>query len=1150
MESENKSFTSLLDRPLSSYLPRWNTETLLIALILVLAVISRFHNIDLRVMSHDEVNHVVPSWELFRGKGYRHDPVTHGPFQFHLVSLSYFLLGDNDFSARVPAALFSIAAVGFILFAYRRYLGRTGAIIAGFLFLISPYMLYYGRYTRNEAFIELFGVLTLYAVLRYLDKGDRFSLFLLTITTVLHFTTKETAFIYCAQLLLFIGILFLVDVLRTRWTNARSRSRFVFLMILAIFLLGAALGFGLWDASISETVTPAPESETDVNELPVPMSPQMMGVIIAVFGALVMSIFAIVIMVRSLGWLVIRSQRSFDILILVGTLILPQLSAFPVRMIGWDPLDYTTIGMVRTAVFIAGFFIVSTLIGLWWRPRFWLVNAVIFYGIFIVLYTTFFTNGQGFFTGLIGSLGYWLSQQAVERGEQPWYYYVLIQIPIYEYLAALGTMIACYFGIKFNRFKTIPGFSPAHQPSLDVPDRSDDKTEQIEALEQAIISDVDTLIEESTRQQPIPILALLFYWSVTSLIAYSIAGEKMAWLTVHIAIPLLLTAGWGLGYLVDTTPWKKVANRNGLIALLLIPVLLTSLGSALGSLLGNQPPFQGNTLDQLQATSTFLLASVGILFSGGVIVYLLKDWNSGQVIRLVSVTFFGLLTTLTVRASFRASYINYDGPTEYLVYAHAARGPKDVLEQVEEISRRTTGGKDIEVAYDNDGLYPYWWYLRDYPNHRWYTDKPTRDLREAPLIIAGDSTSGKMEPIVKDSYVKFDYIRLWWPNQDYYNLTWERIRNAITDPQMRTALFQIWLNRDYTLYAEITNNSNLKLEDWQPSSRMSFYIRKDVVNQMWNYGVAPAAEEIIETDPYESGIIQIIPDSIIGSEGTEPELFQAPRGLAVAPDDSIYVADSNNHRIQHFSASGEFLHSWGSFADATAGTAPGGTFYEPWGLAVGADGSVYVADTWNHRIQKFTADGKFVTMWGYFGQAEANEAFWGPRDVTVDHQGRVYVTDTGNKRIVVFSSDGKFISEFGEVGVGLGEFDEPVGLAFDENGLLYVVDTWNQRIQVFSPDAEGNYKPIQTWDIYGWFGQSLDNKPFIAIDDSGNIYITDPDGYRIIKFDKDGEFILTWGDYNIGTEGFNLPVGIAVDSEDRLWVSDSENNRLLRFTLP
>ena len=57
-----------------------------------------------RVMSHDEVNHVWPSYDFFKGKGYAHNPVTHGPFQFHVVALSYFLFGDNDFPSRIPAA--------------------------------------------------------------------------------------------------------------------------------------------------------------------------------------------------------------------------------------------------------------------------------------------------------------------------------------------------------------------------------------------------------------------------------------------------------------------------------------------------------------------------------------------------------------------------------------------------------------------------------------------------------------------------------------------------------------------------------------------------------------------------------------------------------------------------------------------------------------------------------------------------------------------------------------------------------------------------------------------------------------------------------------------------------------------------------------
>jgi DNA-binding beta-propeller fold protein YncE len=90
-----------------------------------------------------------------------------------------------------------------------------------------------------------------------------------------------------------------------------------------------------------------------------------------------------------------------------------------------------------------------------------------------------------------------------------------------------------------------------------------------------------------------------------------------------------------------------------------------------------------------------------------------------------------------------------------------------------------------------------------------------------------------------------------------------------------------------------------------------------------------------------------------------------------------------------------------------------GTFNEPWGIAVGPDGSVYVTDTWNHRVQKFTAPGRFLKAWGTLVREKQPTSFYGPRGLAVDAEGRVYVTDTGNKRIVVFDADGNFITEFG-----------------------------------------------------------------------------------------------------------------------------------------
>jgi DNA-binding beta-propeller fold protein YncE len=169
----------------------------------------------------------------------------------------------------------------------------------------------------------------------------------------------------------------------------------------------------------------------------------------------------------------------------------------------------------------------------------------------------------------------------------------------------------------------------------------------------------------------------------------------------------------------------------------------------------------------------------------------------------------------------------------------------------------------------------------------------------------------------------------------------------------------------------------------------------------------------------------------------------------------------------------------------------------------------------------------------------------------VDNNGHVFVTDTGNKRIVVFDEEGNYITEFGSAGFDPGQFDEPVGLAISPNGTVFVVDTWNQRIQGFTPSEDGTfYLPTIQWDVNGWFGQSLDNKPFIAVGPDEHVFVTDPEGYRVIEFTADGQFVRTWGDFGNNLEEIGLAAGITVDKDGYVWVTDAGNNRILRYSLP
>jgi len=605
--------------------------------------------------------------------------------------------------------------------------------------------------------------------------------------------------------------------------------------------------------------------------------------------------------------------------------------------------------------------------------------------------------------------------------------------------------------------------------------------------------------------------------------------------------------------------------RNDLVSLGIVSLFLLGAITLVSSIINGAMLLSLNANPVVDTTITtsqwlkFAASLIALIGSIAGILYLLRLPRTSPFVNLFALTLFGLLMIQTARTSFRANYIFYDDATEYLVYAHGATGVKEVMAQVEEISERTSGGLNAIVAYDasapDTGVsWPFVWYLRDFTALRSF-DQPTRSLRDAVAVIVDQKNFDKIEAALGDGFYRFDYIRMWWPNQDYFNLDRTRVLNAITNPQIREGIFDIWFDRDYTTYAQATGSTSMTLTTWQPADQMRLYIRKDVAAQIWNYGVGPS-EAPVAADPYEAGTIMLAADPILGAELYPPLGLNAPRAIATGLNDDLYVADSRNHRILHIASDGSLLHEWGTFADQATGDAPIGTFNEPWGVAVGPDGSVYVSDTWNHRVQKFSEDGEPIKIWGQYGQPlpevpESKSSFWGPRGIAVDSQGRVFVADTGNKRIVVFDSEGNYITEFGTAGLDPGQFDEPVGVAVANDGTVIVTDTWNQRIQAFMPSEDGMlYLPSAQWDVNAWFGQSLENKPFIAVNADKHVFITDPEGYRVIEFTENGEFVRTWGDFGVGPSEIGLAAGIAVDLSGFIWVTDAGNNRILRYTLP
>ncbi|NLN69995.1 MAG: TIGR03663 family protein [Chloroflexi bacterium] len=1156
--NRNNAINTWLDRPVFSVWPQLTVYQLILGLILLTTVFSRFAILGARVMSHDEVNHVVPAYTFYQGGGYRYDPVTHGPLQFHLITLAYTLFGANDFSARIPNALFGIGIVLFALFAFKKYLGRVGSLVVGFLFTISPFISFYSRYTRNEIYIVFWGMALLWGVLRYLESGQKHTLLFITVITALHFTDKATSYIFTAELLIFLALIFAMRVMTKPWQSKQARTSF-FAVVGISLVVGLAL-FAVGYYALTHGPTTVAEDAVGIMLSELETSTRL---IIGGLGlGLLISLgLAAYFLIKGIGWYGIRDERSFDLLIMQGTIVLPLLAALPMDILGFNPLDYTTSGITTALMFMAPLAVIAAVIGLWWNWKVWVLNISIFWGIFVIFYTSLFTQVIGLHMGIVSALGYWLAQQGVSRGTQPLYYYALIQIPIYEFLPAFGTLLAAVMGFRSLSFAPKPGkntpaeLSDAETPALsEASDASNVDENQIDVPEHS--SEENSagpslrIVNNEGELRHTPVLALLLYWSVISLVAFSFAGERMPWLTTHIAMPMILTSGWSLGHLIESLNWPDFKSKRGWAVLLFGLLFLLTALRTFGLTFGPLPPFQGKELAQLEATSNFLLAFTVMLASGTALWLLLRTWKAKQIGKLALLLFTAILSFITIRTAYRANFILFDTAKEFLVYAHAARDPKDVLEQVEEISFRLTGGKDIVVAYDNDMLYPYWWYFRDYPNKRWFSDNPTRDLRDAPIILVGSGNYNLIEPVVGDEYIRFDHTRLWWPSQAYFNLSFQRVWDAIRSPEMRSALWEIWYNRNYEPYARLSNINTLTLSNWQPSDSFRMYIRKDITSMIWEYGAAPVVLEPT-IDSYEANTIPLEADLVL--YGNAEFSFDAPRDIAFAPDDTFYVADSRNHRVLHFDVNGQYLNAFGAYSASDfskQNIAPAGFFNEPWGLAIGPDGSVFVADTWNHRIQKFSAEGEFITQWGQFGAAETAHHFWGPRGVAVDHKGRVFVTDTGNKRVVIFDSNGAHLTDFGGAGLGLGQFNEPVGIEVDDAGRLFIADTWNKRIQVMIPDGDTlSYPSHITWDIDSWYGESLDNKPFLTIDKNDMVYVADPMLGRVLAFNQYGEFLFAWGGFGSGLDEIGVVGGLAVDPVGNVWVSDARNNRLMRFPI-
>lgn len=455
-------------------------------LVILLGAVLRFWGLGDKPLHHDESLHAYFSLLLMRfnmeqwsgcfngmlsAYCYHYDPLTHGPFQFHAIAFVYKISqwlgapdnGINTTTVRIAAATLGTVIVGLPYF-LRDRLGNLGAWLACFLLAVSPGMVYFSRFAREDIYMACFTLLLVVSVARYLSTRKVLWLVWAAVAFSLSYATKEATFLTIAIFGSFMGALIAWEVGK-RWRllqklqreeQGAASNRGSVLAVVLYFLIMAPLGlifFGVLKSLSIYTTHHTAASDHFVQQLK-----EVTLVIVPILGIL-LGIYVVYTL-----WREMRENSEFA----------PARKGLAKQV---DPRQQP---------------LLDTLLTMPWTHWFFAVVAA--WAIFLLLFTVLFTNIRaGIADGIWQGLYYWIQQQQVARGGQPWYYYFML-IPLYE-------QIGLVFGI----------------------------VGVVRAL-----------------RQPTRFRLFLVYWFVGNLFLYSWAAEKMPWLMIHITMPMLLLAAIGL----------------------------------------------------------------------------------------------------------------------------------------------------------------------------------------------------------------------------------------------------------------------------------------------------------------------------------------------------------------------------------------------------------------------------------------------------------------------------------------------------------------------------------------------------------------------------------------------------------------------------
>lgn len=271
----------------------------------------------------------------------------------------------------------------------------------------------------------------------------------------------------------------------------------------------------------------------------------------------------------------------------------------------------------------------------------------------------------------------------------------------------------------------------------------------------------------------------------------------------------------------------------------------------------------------------------------------------------------------------------------------------------------------------------------------------------------------------------------------------------------------------------------------------------------------------------------------LGEKGDGPGQFNSPQSLSSDANGNIYVLDTGNNRIQKFTPTGKLLTFIGGFGWDQ------GQFQLPVDIFVYNSLDIFVADYENNRIERYDKDLNWLASYYSNRNWNSKYQFYFPTAVCLSLHGDFFIADSENDRIIKYNASFEPELSFGDYDWGRGVLSEPSDIFISNQDVVYITDSEAAKVMVY--DYFGNF-------IQEFGAEHLSNPQGVYVDEIGHVFVADSDQHAVFVFDRVGTLVLRIGSFGNKYGAFNEPYDVSV-TRDLLFVADTGNHRVQVFQL-